>query len=105
MADSGIGVWGIPLAIVAGAVRVSTPFIFVSLGECITEKSGRINLGLEGILVMGAMVGYGVSGSMVSFLPAAAAWMRSCNPSSRPERPLLSGSVTPSTWAASRPSG
>ena len=44
-----------------GAIRVSTPFLFVSLGECLTEKSGRINLGLEGILVMGAMSGYGVS--------------------------------------------
>jgi simple sugar transport system permease protein len=44
-----------------GAVRVSTPFLFVSLGECITERSGRINLGLEGTLVMGAMCGYGTS--------------------------------------------
>ena len=44
-----------------GAIRVSTPFMFVSLGECITERSGRINLGLEGTLVMGAMSGYGVS--------------------------------------------
>jgi simple sugar transport system permease protein len=33
----------------------------VSLGECITERSGRINLGLEGTLVMGAMGAYGVS--------------------------------------------
>ena len=45
----------------AGAIRVSTPFLFVSLGECLTEKSGRINLGLEGTLVMGAMTGYAVS--------------------------------------------
>jgi simple sugar transport system permease protein len=35
--------------------------LFVSLGECITEKSGRVNLGLEGTLVMGAMAAYGVS--------------------------------------------
>ena len=45
----------------AARIRVSTPFLFVSLGECLTEKSGRVNLGLEGTLVMGAMVGYGVS--------------------------------------------
>jgi general nucleoside transport system permease protein len=49
------------LAIVSGAIRVSTPFLFVSLGECLTEKSGRVNLGLEGTLVMGAMSGYGIS--------------------------------------------
>lgn len=53
-----IGLWGVPIAMIGGAIRVSTPFIFVSLGECITERSGRINLGLEGTLVFGAMSGY-----------------------------------------------
>lgn len=62
MADaSSIGLWTVPLAVLGGAIRVSTPFLFVSLGECITERSGRINLGLEGTLVMGAMGAYGVS--------------------------------------------
>lgn len=61
MNETEIGLWGVPLAILAGAIRVSTPFLFVSLGECLTEKSGRINLGLEGTLVMGAMSGYAVS--------------------------------------------
>lgn len=59
--ESGIGIWGVPLAMLAGAIRVSTPFIFVSLGETITERSGRINLGLEGTLVFGAMTAYGVA--------------------------------------------
>jgi len=61
VSTEGIGFWGVPLAVVGGALRVSTPFLFVSLGECITEKSGRVNLGLEGTLVMGAMSGFGVS--------------------------------------------
>ncbi|MET0575996.1 MAG: ABC transporter permease [Mesorhizobium sp.] len=56
-----IGLWGVPLAILGGAIRVSTPFIFVSLGEAITERSGRINLGLEGTLVFGAMSAYAVA--------------------------------------------
>jgi general nucleoside transport system permease protein len=60
-AMAALGWWGLPLAVLAGAIRVSTPFLFVSLGECLTERSGRINLGLEGTLVMGAMSGYGVS--------------------------------------------
>jgi simple sugar transport system permease protein len=47
------------LAVLGGAVRVGTPFLFVSLGECLTEKSGRINLGLEGVLVFAAMAGFG----------------------------------------------
>ena len=46
----------VSLAMLAGSLRVSTPFLFVSLGECLTEKAGRINLGNEGVLVLGAMV-------------------------------------------------
>jgi simple sugar transport system permease protein len=49
------------VAIVGGALRVSTPFMFVALGECLTEKSGRVNLGLEGTLVLGAMCAYAIS--------------------------------------------
>jgi general nucleoside transport system permease protein len=51
----------IMIAMLGGAIRVSTPFMFVALGETLTEKSGRINLGLEGNLVLGAMVAYAVS--------------------------------------------
>lgn len=61
MNETDIGLWGVPLAILGGAIRVSTPFLFVSLGECLTERSGRINLGLEGTLVFGAMSGYAVA--------------------------------------------
>lgn len=76
MADTSLGLWGVPLAIFSGAIRVSTPYLFVSLGECITEKSGRINLGLEGTLVMGAMTGYGVSYlSAHAFGSSLAPWM------------------------------
>jgi len=64
-----IGIWGVPLAVLGGAIRVSTPFLFVSLGECLTEKSGRINLGLEGTLVLGAIAGY------ASAYELNAAWM------------------------------
>lgn len=60
MADlSAIGTVG--TAMLGGCLRVSTPFLFVSLGECLTEKSGRINLGNEGVLVLGAMVAYATS--------------------------------------------
>jgi simple sugar transport system permease protein len=59
--ESDLGLWVIPLAILGGAIRVSTPFLFVSLGEVLTERSGRINLGLEGTLVFGAMAGYAIA--------------------------------------------
>jgi general nucleoside transport system permease protein len=61
MSDMATGIWGLPIALLGGALRVSAPYLFVSLGECLTEKSGRINLGQEGTLIMGAMSGYGVS--------------------------------------------
>lgn len=47
--------------ILGGALRVGVPFLFVSLGECLTEKSGRINLGLEGVLVLSAMTSFGAA--------------------------------------------
>ncbi|MFK7871206.1 MAG: ABC transporter permease [Roseobacter sp.] len=59
--ETDLGYWIIPLAILGGAIRVSTPFLFVSLGEALTERSGRINLGLEGTLVFGAMSGYALA--------------------------------------------
>jgi ABC-type uncharacterized transport system permease subunit len=59
--NESIGIWGVPLAMLGGMIRVSTPYLFVSLGETLTEKSGRINLGLEGTLLMGAVSAYGVS--------------------------------------------
>jgi ABC-type uncharacterized transport system permease subunit len=56
-----LGWWGVPLAILGGAIRVGTPLLWVSLGETVTEKAGRINLGLEGTLLMGAMTAYAVA--------------------------------------------
>lgn len=75
MDESSLGWWGIPLAIVGGAIRVGTPLLWVSLGETVTEKAGRINLGLEGTLLMGAMTAYAVSlatGNAWLGVPAAA---------------------------------
>ncbi len=61
MAAEALGWWGVPLGIIAGTFRGSVPFLFVSLGECLTEKSGKINLGLEGTLLTGAMSSYAIS--------------------------------------------
>ena len=61
MITESIGGWGVVIGILAGAVRGGTPFLLVSLGECLTEKSGKINLGLEGVLLIGAMSAYAVS--------------------------------------------
>jgi simple sugar transport system permease protein len=61
IASTSIGWWGVVIGVLAGALRGGTPFLLVSLGECLTEKSGKINLGLEGVLLMGAMTAYAAS--------------------------------------------
>ena len=42
----------------AASVRIATPLIFGVLGALICEKSGVLNLGIEGIFVAGAMSGW-----------------------------------------------
>jgi simple sugar transport system permease protein len=49
------------VALLGAAIRGSIPYMFVSLGECLTETSGRFNFGMEGILLMGAMTAFAVS--------------------------------------------
>jgi general nucleoside transport system permease protein len=39
----------------AAAVRVATPLLFAATGETVTERSGVINLGIEGIMLAGAL--------------------------------------------------
>lgn len=42
----------------AAVLRIATPLIFGVLGALICERSGVLNLGIEGIMTMGAMVGW-----------------------------------------------
>lgn len=42
----------------AAMVRISTPLILATLGELINERGGVLNLGIEGIMLLGAMVGF-----------------------------------------------
>ena len=48
---------GVLLAVLAGALRSGTPIAFAAIGETLAERSGVINLGVEGMMLMGAMVG------------------------------------------------
>lgn len=42
----------------AAAVRIAAPLIFATMGELICERAGVLNLGIEGIMVMGAFTGW-----------------------------------------------
>ncbi len=40
-------------------IIAGTPLLFATLGELITEKSGHLNLGVEGMMLIGAVAGFG----------------------------------------------
>ncbi|MDR1412588.1 MAG: ABC transporter permease [Actinomycetes bacterium] len=46
------------IAFLAAAVIAATPLLFATLGELLTEKSGSLNLGVEGMMLLGAVVGF-----------------------------------------------
>ena len=46
------------IALLAAAVQSGTPILFGTLGEIITEKGGILNLGVEGMMMMGALAGF-----------------------------------------------
>jgi simple sugar transport system permease protein len=49
------------IGLIAATFRVSTPLIFGTLGELFAERSGVLNLGIEGTMFFGAFVGFTVS--------------------------------------------
>ena len=62
----------------AAAVRVATPLLFAATGETVTERSGIINLGIEGTMLVGALaaaVGGTVWGPWEGFAAALVAGM------------------------------
>lgn len=46
------------VSFLAAAIISGTPILFATLGEIITEKVGNLNLGLEGMMLMGAAAGF-----------------------------------------------
>ena len=44
--------------IFAAAITAGTPLLFATLGEIYTERVGNTNLGVEGVMIMGAVVGF-----------------------------------------------
>jgi simple sugar transport system permease protein len=66
-------------AIVNGTVVAATPLIYAALGELIAERAGVLNLGVEGMMLVGALAAFAVgvdSGSLtLGYLAALCASM------------------------------
>ena len=65
------------ISFLTAAVIAGTPLVFATLGEIMTEKAGNTNLGVEGMMFMGAIIGFlvGLSSNnpLLAMLGAAAA--------------------------------
>ena len=48
-------------AILVATIVAGTPLIITALGELVTEKSGVLNLGAEGMMAVGAIAGFAVA--------------------------------------------
>lgn len=46
------------VAIVASGIRLATPFLLASLGEVLGQRSGVLNLGVDGVMLLGAFAAY-----------------------------------------------
>lgn len=49
------------IGLIAATLRVATPLIFGTLGELFAERAGILNLGIEGVMFLGAFVGFSVA--------------------------------------------
>ncbi len=63
------------ILILQGVIVAATPLVFAAIGELVVEKSGVLNLGVEGMMILGAIAGFSVTletGSYVVGIAAAA---------------------------------
>jgi simple sugar transport system permease protein len=57
-------------AIVVSIIAAATPLLFAALGELVTEKSGVLNLGVEGMMLLGAVASFATAIATGSFVLA-----------------------------------
>ncbi|TIX41823.1 MAG: ABC transporter permease, partial [Mesorhizobium sp.] len=46
------------ISVAAATIRIATPLLLAAIGELVAERTGVYNMGLEGMMLMGALTGY-----------------------------------------------
>ena len=66
-----------PALLIASLMVAATPLLLAAIGELVVEKAGVLNLGVEGMMITGAVVGFAVAvnttSPMLGFVAAAIA--------------------------------
>ena len=60
-ADGGLSAMDMLIAVILTIMTAATPLLLAALGELVVERSGVLNLGVEGMMVMGAVCGFGAA--------------------------------------------
>lgn len=53
--------WALVRGVLSGCIMYGVPLLYATLGEVVGQRAGMVNLGLEGIMLMGAAVGFAVT--------------------------------------------
>ena len=56
--NENLTVAAIILGILHSGIRLATPYLYAAIGETFSQRSGVLNLGVEGVMMMGAFVGF-----------------------------------------------
>lgn len=56
--NAGLVSMSLIVGLIAASIRLAAPILLTAIGEIFTERSGILNLGLEGIMLMGALSGF-----------------------------------------------
>ena len=86
------------ISILAASITAGTPILFAALGELISERAGVTNLGVDGMMLVGACAGFIAAqqtGSLLSgcwdgaagrFIDGADTRFSDCHPAGKPGR-------------------
>ncbi len=61
--------------IIASAITFATPYLYAAIGEMFSQRSGVVNLGVDGIMLVGAYAGFFVALNTTASLGTAGLWL------------------------------